>query len=302
MADAELRFGIVVHQDAPLPMLVERFRRAEALGFDAAYVCDHSRDYRHPGGYWLDGWTVLAALAGETSKIRLGTLVSNPILRSPVLLAAQAVAVDHLSGGRLELGIGTGIAGFDHDAMGVPYWSPAERAARFAEYVQVVDGLLRDRAGAFVFEGRYHATKGVAMNPTPLQQPRPPITLGGQSPTVLRLAATHADCWNTHGPFDHDADSIFEVTRRQNRHLDELCRAASRDPRELRRSLLLHAALDAWASPDAFEANVTRFVDAGMREFVAFWPADDATALLEKTAVDVLPNLRSAATPDGTAT
>ncbi len=138
-----LRFGILIPQDAPFDTLVERWRRAEELGFDAAYVADHSGDYRNLDGYWLDGWTVLAHLASHTERIRIGTLVTNPLLHHPAQLAKQAVAVDHLSGGHLELGVGTGIAGFDHDAVGQDYWSLRERVARFAEYVEVLDGVLR---------------------------------------------------------------------------------------------------------------------------------------------------------------
>jgi alkanesulfonate monooxygenase SsuD/methylene tetrahydromethanopterin reductase-like flavin-dependent oxidoreductase (luciferase family) len=148
------RFGVLVPQDAPFETLVERWKAAEALGFDAAYVADHTGDYRDLDGYWLDGWTVLAHLAAETTRIRIGTLVANPLLHHPVQLAKQAVAVDQLSGGRLELGIGTGIAGFDHDAVGEPYWAPRERAARFAEYVAVVDEVLRSSRGPFVTQAR----------------------------------------------------------------------------------------------------------------------------------------------------
>jgi alkanesulfonate monooxygenase SsuD/methylene tetrahydromethanopterin reductase-like flavin-dependent oxidoreductase (luciferase family) len=289
-----LRFGMLVPQDAPLPTLVERWRRAEELGFDCVYVADHTADYRNLDGYWLEGWTVLAATAGATSRIRVGTLVSNPILRHPVLLAKEAVAVDQLSGGRLELGIGTGIAGFDHAAMGVDYWQPAERVARFAEYVEVVDGLLRSGSRSFRFAGRWFRTEGVAMSPGPVQRPRPPITVGGQSPTVLRVAAERADCWNTHGPFGAGAEEIFEITARQNQRLDELCRARGRDPAEVRRSLLLVDALDAWASPDALEGIVTRFTEAGVREFVVFWPPEDRVGLLERAGAEVLPRLREA--------
>jgi alkanesulfonate monooxygenase SsuD/methylene tetrahydromethanopterin reductase-like flavin-dependent oxidoreductase (luciferase family) len=289
----DVRFGLFVPQDAPFPELAERFRRAEELGFQAAYVADHTRDFRDSEGYWLDGWTVLAALTVRTTSIRIGTLVSNPIIRPPVLLAKEAIAVDHLSGGRLELGIGTGIASFDHAAMGVLPWSPGERAARFAEYVEVVDRVLRAQRGETGFEGRFHRTSGTAGVPGPVQQPRPPITVGGQSPTIRRVAAERADCWNTHGPFGAGVEEILEVTRRQNAELDELCAAGGRDPASLRRSLLLHAALDAWASPRSIEDVVSRFRDAGVGEFVLYWPPDGRADRLERLATEVLPALRA---------
>ena len=122
-----MRFGIEVPQDAPFPALVERWQVVEELGFDHLWVADHSADTRidHSGDYrnldatWFDGWTVLAVMAMETTHIRIGTLVSNPVLRPPALLAKEALTIDHLSGGRLELGIGTGIEPLDHATMGI---------------------------------------------------------------------------------------------------------------------------------------------------------------------------------------
>ena len=148
------------------------------MGFDIAYVTDHTGDYRNLAGYWLDGWTVLTHMARHTDRIRIGTLVTNPLLHHPAQLAKQAVAVDHLSGGRLELGIGTGIAGFDHNAVGQDYWPPRERADRFAEYVAIVDGVLRSQGGSFQHTGTYLRSSGTPMSPAPVQQPRPPITVG----------------------------------------------------------------------------------------------------------------------------
>jgi alkanesulfonate monooxygenase SsuD/methylene tetrahydromethanopterin reductase-like flavin-dependent oxidoreductase (luciferase family) len=300
-----LRFGIEVPQDAPFPTLIERWQRAEELGFDQLWVADHSADtrtdqsgdYRNLDGTWFDGWTVLAVMAKETTRIRIGTLVSNPVLRPPALLAKEALTIDHLSGGRLELGIGTGIEPLDHATMGLEYWSPAERVARFSEYVEVVDGLLSSPSRAYVFEGRYYRTRQAAMGPPPVQRPRPPITVGGQSPTVLRVAAERADCWNTAGPLGVGIDQILETTRRQNERLDEMCVAFRRDPNELRRSLFLVGALDAWASPEAVEQIVKRFGEIGIGEFVLFWPPDERLDLFEHVATEVIPALRTGLSP-----
>lgn len=279
-----VRFGILIPQDAPFDELVARWRRAEELGFDAAYVADHSGDYRNLDGYWLDGWTVLAHMAARTARIRVGTLVTNPLLHHPAQLVKQAVALDHLSGGRLELGIGTGIAGFDHDTVGEDYWPPRQRADRFAEYVAIVDGVLRGKGRSFQHAGTYLRTSGTPMSPGPLQQPRPPITVGGQSPTVLRVAAQQADCWNTHGPFGRTVEEIAELTAGQNQQLDQLCTVQGRDPSTLRRSLLLFDALDAWSSEDHFEGVVHQFRETGIHEFVVFWPPQDRLGLLDPAA------------------
>ncbi len=283
-----LRFGVLDAPDAPLSTLVERWRLVEELGFDSLWLPDHTADYRNPGGLWLDGWTMLAAMALTTRRIRIGTLVSNPILRHPVMLARQAAAVDHLSDGRLELGIGTGIAGFDHDALGTAFWPPKERVQRFVEYVDVVDGLLVSGEKRFSFVGRYYTTHGSCVLPAPRQTPRPPLTIGGQSPTVLRVAAEKADCWNTHGPFGASVDEVLAITRGQSAHVDDLCLRAGRDPAALRRSLLLYGALDAWASRDALAQVVERFSAIGIREFVVQWPGDARREELERVAMDVV--------------
>ena len=269
------------------------------------WVADHLADtrtdpsggYRNLGGTWFDGWTVLAVMAKETTRIRIGTLVSNPVLRPPALLAKETLTIDHLSEGRLELGIGTGIEPLDHATMGLDYWSPQERVARFSEYVEVVDGLMRSPSRAYAFEGRYYRTREAAMGPPPIQQPRPPITVGGQSPTVLRVAAERADCWNTAGPLGVGMDEILETTRQQNERLDEMCVAFGREPTELRRSLFMVGVLDAWASPEAVEWIVKRFGEIGIGEFVLFWPPDEHLDLFEHVATEVIPALRTALSP-----
>jgi len=285
-----VKFGLNIDPHVPFDVLAQRWRTAEELGFDQLWVADHSRDYRDRANPWFDGWTVMAAMAERTNSIRIGTLVSNPILRHPVLLAMQAAAVDHLSAGRVELGIGTGVADFDHEAMGIDYWQPRERVQRYAEYMQIVDDVLRADE-PYSFEGRHYRTSGASINPPTPQQPRPPITVGGQSPTVRRVAAQRADRWNTHGPFGKSPDEIAAITMRQNAEMDEQCAAYGRDPRDVKRSLLLFDALDPWASPDALERLVTMFRSVGIEEFVLFWPPDDRIDMLERVASKVIPTL-----------
>ena len=135
------------------------------------------------------------------------------------------------------------------------------------------------------------------MGPPPVQRPRPPITVGGQSPTVLRVAAERGDCWNTAGPLGVGMDQILETTRRQNERLDEMCVAVGREPTELRRSLFLVGALNAWASPEAVEQIVKRFGEIGIGEFALFWPPEERLDLLEHVATEVIPALRTALSP-----
>jgi alkanesulfonate monooxygenase SsuD/methylene tetrahydromethanopterin reductase-like flavin-dependent oxidoreductase (luciferase family) len=126
----ELRFGVLDVPDASFPTLVRRWRRVEELGFDFLFVADHYRHTRKASLPWFDGWTALAAMAVETTNVRIGPLVANQILRAPAVVAKAAVAVDHLSHGRLELALGKGVEEFDHLAMGLPYWPPAPNGRR----------------------------------------------------------------------------------------------------------------------------------------------------------------------------
>jgi alkanesulfonate monooxygenase SsuD/methylene tetrahydromethanopterin reductase-like flavin-dependent oxidoreductase (luciferase family) len=120
-----------------------------------------------------------------------------------------------------------------------------------------------------------------------VQRPRPPITVGGRSPTVLRVAAERADCWNTFGLTPTPMQEVVETTRHQNRELDERCADLGRDPAQLRRSLVMWAPLDPWAAAGAFERIVEAFRDAGISEFIVMWPPGDKLRLLERVAATI---------------
>jgi alkanesulfonate monooxygenase SsuD/methylene tetrahydromethanopterin reductase-like flavin-dependent oxidoreductase (luciferase family) len=217
-----LQFGVMLFPDSAIPELTSRMKQAEALGFDQLYLPDHIGDPRGLAGDWYDTWTLLAVAATLTRRIRIGTLVANPVLRPPAVTAAHAMTLDHLSDGRLDLGLGAGIFGFDHQAVGTTTWPARERMERFAEYTQIVDGILRGAGARFSFHGRWLRANDVPTAPGPVQRPRPPIVLGGQSPTVLRVAAERAEVWNTHGPLHADIDDLVAITGRQNRRLDDM--------------------------------------------------------------------------------
>jgi alkanesulfonate monooxygenase SsuD/methylene tetrahydromethanopterin reductase-like flavin-dependent oxidoreductase (luciferase family) len=286
------KFGVMVYPDAPRETLFERFRQAEALGFDQVFVPDHSGDLRDLSSLWFDSLGILAVATTQTESIRLGTLVANPILRPPSELAKWARTIDHLSGGRLDLGIGAGLFPWDHAAVGEEPWSAKERAGRFADYVAIVDGILRRTGEPFTYEGERLWVKEVATAPGPVQRPRPPIIVGGQSPTILRTAAGFADVWNTIGPMGASAEEILDATARQNRQLDALCEAAGRDPRTLRWSYATFGPFDTWEGPVPFAEVVERFGEIGMTEFVIDWPPAERMTELERLARDVIPTLR----------
>ncbi len=154
----DLRFQVLALPNAPWNELLRRFKQVEELGFDLVTTGDHFVDWNNPSVPWLEAWTLLAAIARETTRIRLATYVSQIPLRNPALLARQALTLDHISNGRLDVGLGTGLT-IDpaYDMMGLPNWGAKERVARFKEYVQIVDQLLANEVTNF--EGTYYKIK-----------------------------------------------------------------------------------------------------------------------------------------------
>jgi len=135
-----IRFGIITVQDLPWQTLVEQRKHIESLGLDNVWVADHFLNPHNLDDDWLDGWTLLAAPATQTSTIRIGTLVTNIIYRNPALIARQAQTLDHISQGGLSLGVGaTSERDPSHHMMGIENWSTPERVQRFREVVEIVD-------------------------------------------------------------------------------------------------------------------------------------------------------------------
>ena len=287
------RFGVMLYPDGSLLDLPRQFRWLEELGFDQVFVPDHSADPFRPGGPWFDGWSVLAAAATATEQIRIGTLVSNPILRPAATLARQALTVDHLSHGRLDLGVGAGVFAWDHAAVGEDPWTPRERAGRFADYVAILDGVLRGTGEPFIYHGEWLRAEDVSTAPGSMQRPRPTLIVGGQSPTVLRVAAARADVWNTIGPMIDDGPAILDATARQNHHLDAVLTAAGRDPLSLRRSYALFGPFDIWEQDISLEEVVNVFAAIGMTEFVLGLPPVERMEEFERLALDTIPALRT---------
>lgn len=285
------RFGVILMQDVPAAELLARFQRIEELGFDQAYIADHIGDFRAVDGPFLDGWSLLAAAAVVTSRVALGPLVNNPILRAPAVVAKQAMTVDQLSGGRLELGMGGGVFEMDHFAVGSPVWPVRERVRRFAEYVQIVDGALRSLGKPYTFEGEWYSVRDLPTAPGPAR--RPPIIVGGQAPTMLRVAASLGDVWNTNGQVGAPVADIVARTREQNDRLDELCLAAGRDPATLRRQFLLWDTTDPLVPAASLADLVDRLTAAGIEDFVLPWPWEPSQLdKFEHLAQEVIPALR----------
>jgi alkanesulfonate monooxygenase SsuD/methylene tetrahydromethanopterin reductase-like flavin-dependent oxidoreductase (luciferase family) len=285
----------MLYPDQPIGVLIERIKWLEELGLDQVFLPDHSANLRNRRGPWFDSWAILAAAAVNTTRIRLGVLVANQILRPPSQLAKQAVTIDHLSNARFELGIGAGIFDWDHLSVGEQPWSAKERALRFTDYVAIVDGLLHHDGDSFNYTGNRLWVQDVTAVPGPLQSPRLPIIVGGQSPTVIRAAAEHADVWNTHGRPGASADDVLTATAEQSRRLDELAEAAGRDPASIRRSYTLFGPWDPRAGRYSYDDVFESFSAIGISDFVLDWPDDADLHTFEAAARDALPGWRRGA-------
>lgn len=295
----ELRFGIITVQNLPWKKEIERWQFIEALGFDSVWVADHFVDPYEPNSPWFEGWTLLAALATQTSRIRIGTLVTSIPLRNPAMLARQALTVDHISHGRLELGLGTGVSSkVDpvHSMIGIEDWPSKERVARFREVVEIVDRCLRNKVTTY--EGQYYQLRDAIMAPPPIQQPRPPITIAAMGPSMLKLAARYADTWNSiPGEWRESPDKMLEHTRRRNKLLNDYCEEIGRDPQTLRRSVLVFGseAETVFNSVEAFGEVIRRYRSAGITEFIFYYPfRREQIPIFEQIAKEIIPKLRRA--------
>jgi alkanesulfonate monooxygenase SsuD/methylene tetrahydromethanopterin reductase-like flavin-dependent oxidoreductase (luciferase family) len=292
----KLRFGVLTSPSVPWEQLVERWQTIEALGFDSVWLPDHFVDLRQPRTPRFEAWTLLPALATQTTRIRIGTLVSAIPFRNPAFLARQALTVDHLSQGRLELGLGTGASGeidASYAMTGIDDWSFSERVARFQEVVEIVDQLLCNEVSSY--QGRYYQLKDTAMLPRPIQQPHPPITVAAHGPKMLRIAARLGDSWSSMGGFNLSLDELLAVTCQRNETLDEICAEIGRDRSTLRRSLLLWPPIRemVYQSVDAFTDIVGPYIDGGIDEFVLAYPSkDEQLPIFERIASEVIPKLR----------
>ncbi|MGH2756157.1 MAG: LLM class flavin-dependent oxidoreductase [Actinomycetota bacterium] len=208
---------------------------AERSGFDSLWVSDHFfLDWGKYGGPddvqgSLECWTTLSALAASTQRVRLGSLALCNDFRNPALLAKMAATLDLLSGGRLDIGLGAGWYEAEYSAAGIPFDRPGIRIERLRESVQVISRMLEGEK--VTFEGKYYRTDGALCRPLPLQEPRPPIWIGGKGDRLLATVVEVADGWNM--------SWLGEIATYEERLAvaDKLCEQRGRDPKTLRRSV-----------------------------------------------------------------
>jgi len=248
------------------------WRRAEELGFHAAYTYDHLTWQSFRGGPWHGTVPTLSAAAAVTERIRLGTMVASPNFRHPVPFAKELMTLDDLSGGRFTLGIGAGGEGFDATVLGETPWSARERADRFGEFTRLLDTLLtRPLTSA---DGAHYRAHEAEMLPGSTQSPRLPFHVAAIGPRAMRLAAELGQGWVTFGA-EQDGP---KVVAGQIQRLREACEERGRDIAELELTLLNMGRVEHERPLASFEAFVDwagRYREVGITELVLHWPIPD---------------------------
>ena len=277
-----LRFGLKLSQNATIDTLSTIWGIADDSGFDHCWNMDHFASLG--GDDTLDifeAWTLLAGMAARTTRTRVGCSVTGNTYRHPAVLAKAAVTVDHLSGGRLEFGIGAGWAENEHTMLGLPFGTARDRADWLEEALPIIRSLWTEPRTTFT--GKHYLLTEAVAEPKPVQTPHPPIWIGGVGRRrTLRMAAEHAAVWNAPGGSPAEVAELSAV-------LDGHCADIGRDPAEIRRSVQIRVPADAAALVD----EVAGFVGVGVTEIILIVAAEPV-AQAERVA-DLLPELRGLA-------
>jgi F420-dependent oxidoreductase-like protein len=254
---------------------------AEAAGFDALFRSDHYMSLDGtPGRGSLDAWSTISALAALTTTLRLGTLVSPATFRHPSVLARSAATADHVSGGRVELGMGAGWHEGEHRAFGFPFEGVRERFDRLSEQVEIVHRSWGREP--FGFEGRFYRLEDADPLPKPVQQPHPPLILGGRAgPRAAALAARWADEYNT-------AMATVEECRERRDRIAAACREIGREPIPFSVMGSFWVGLD----PDALVELLREYEAAGVERVMLQHLRHDDLGVVELIGREVIPAVR----------
>lgn len=259
--------------------LVDFWREGDRIErYDAGWTFDHLDPiFSGRPGAVFEGWTMLAALSGIVDRLRLGVLVTGNTYRHPAVLANIAATLDVVSGGRLEIGLGTGWVEGEHIAYGIPLPSWKERFDRLEETCEILHLLFTQDVSSF--DGPFHRLEGAVALPKPVQRPHPPITIGGTGEKrTLRIAARWADQWNLPGG---EPDTLRHKVAVLHRH----CADVGRDPADIEVSVKVKADGD----PAAFADLVGEYRDAGAHHIIAMFEAPFDPAKLGAVADRVDP-------------
>jgi alkanesulfonate monooxygenase SsuD/methylene tetrahydromethanopterin reductase-like flavin-dependent oxidoreductase (luciferase family) len=222
-------FGIYIPQVGfDYQEVYERARLCEELGFHSVWFMDHLYPPELPGVPSFEAWTIATAILAQTTRLRVGHLVLSNTFRHPALLAKMATSLDVISGGRLDLGIGSGSYAPEHARLGIPYGKPRLRSEQLAEALEIITRMFRDATTSF--SGEHYQVDELPNLPPPVQRPRPPIHIGGGGERfTLPLVARFADVWNC------PTYSLGEFERKRDVVVRE-CAAVGRDPGDIRLS------------------------------------------------------------------
>ncbi len=222
-----MRFSFWPTPSQPYEDVLELARHVERTGWDGIWYADHfmpnAEDTSAP---WPEAWVTLSALGAQVPRLRIGTLVAGNTYRQPAVLAKMAATLDHITGGRVVLGLGSGWQENEHQQYGIPFHTVAERLKRLDEACQVIKLLYRETSADF--DGAYYQLSGATLEPKPVQDPLPLLIGGGGEKVTLKITAKHADEWNVWG----DPDILEHKMAILDRHCDDL----GRDPKSIRRT------------------------------------------------------------------
>jgi F420-dependent oxidoreductase-like protein len=222
-----MRFSFWPNPSQPYADVLALARHVERTGWDGIWYADHfmpnAPDTSTP---WPEAWVTLAAIGASVPRLRIGTLVTGNTYRHPAVLAKMAATLDHITGGRVVLGLGAGWQENEHRQYGIPFFDTAERLARLDEACQVVRGLFTESKSTFA--GKYYQLNDASLEPKPVQRPLPLMIGGGGEKVTLKITARYADEWNVWG--------TPATLRHKMAILDRHCATVGRDPRTIQRS------------------------------------------------------------------
>jgi alkanesulfonate monooxygenase SsuD/methylene tetrahydromethanopterin reductase-like flavin-dependent oxidoreductase (luciferase family) len=287
-----MRFGIVILPQQPWATAKRLWAKSEELGFDHAWTYDHLSWRSLADEPWGATIPTLVAAAGVTSSIRLGTFVSSPNFRHPVPFAKEIATLDDVSGGRFTLGVGSGGTGFDSFVLGQRELSPRERHARFAEFVEQLDGLLRfETDGAISFSGEWFTTHEARMVGVPAQALRVPFVIAANGPKGLGLVAKHAEGWVTTGAEGATGEDWWASVGVLVARLNDTGASVDR-----------YLSLDSGGqysleSAGAFDDLVGRAGELGFTDVISHWPRADGIYAGSESVLDAVADRLSTAPP-----
>ncbi len=275
------------------------WRRAEELGFNAAYTYDHLSWQSFRDQPWYGALPTLTAAALATDRLRIGTLVTSPNFRHPVPLAKELMSLDDISNGRLTVGIGSGGTGFDATVLGQQPWSPTERTQRFSEFLDLLDRLLRE--ARTTYEGLHYSADEARMLPGCVQKPRVPLVVAAAGPRAMELVARYGQGWVTYGdpmrPADAPAERAPDAVGAQMERLATACADQGASFADLDK-ILLHGITSErpLGSVNAFIDWAGRYQALGITEITVHWPVPDSVfatdpAVFERIATEAAAQL-----------